>query len=83
MMAKVAATYLIESYYDLEQAAEYIAAEQSTGTFVRVPGETDDGRARFRARVIEVKPLETAQDRLCREPISRRNRAMFSLGKLS
>ncbi|MEO2006234.1 MAG: ribulose 1,5-bisphosphate carboxylase, partial [Candidatus Poribacteria bacterium] len=54
-------TYLVETPIALEDAAEAIAGEQSTGTFVAVPGETADVRARFRARVERVTPTgETA-----------------------
>lgn len=35
------ATYLIETPYALEYAATIMAGEQSTGTFVSVPGETE------------------------------------------
>lgn len=45
------ATYWIETGYPLEQAAEIMAGEQSTGTFLRVPGETDELRERYAARV--------------------------------
>ncbi len=47
-------TYAIETPLALEDAAEAIAGEQSTGTFVAVPGETDELRARFRATVESV-----------------------------
>ena len=47
----VIATYVIETTLPLQQAAEVLAGEQSTGTFVRVARETDDVRARFAARV--------------------------------
>ncbi|MBS1886522.1 MAG: ribulose 1,5-bisphosphate carboxylase [Actinobacteria bacterium] len=53
--AAVRATYLVESYLPLDAAAEVIAAEQSTGTFVRVAGETDALRERFRARVVAIE----------------------------
>ena len=53
----IIATYLIETPLQLEQAAEVIAGEQSSGTFVSIPGETEDVKARARARVIEIKPL--------------------------
>ncbi|MBS1860338.1 MAG: ribulose 1,5-bisphosphate carboxylase [Actinobacteria bacterium] len=54
-VAAVRATYLIESYLPLAEAAEVIASEQSTGTFVRVAGETDALRERFRARVVAIE----------------------------
>lgn len=49
-------TYLIETPVSLEDAAEAIAGEQSTGTFVAVPGETGDVRARFGATVESITP---------------------------
>ena len=52
--AEVVATYLVESYLPLEEAAEVIAGEQSTGTFVAVARETAELRSRFAARVLEV-----------------------------
>lgn len=51
------ATYLIETAFPLERAAESIAGEQSSGTFVAVPGETDELRRNHRARVISITPL--------------------------
>ncbi|MGW8482120.1 RuBisCO large subunit C-terminal-like domain-containing protein [Microbacterium sp. NPDC055903] len=47
----VIATYIIETSLPLEQAAEVLAGEQSTGTFVRVERESDEVRARFAAQV--------------------------------
>ena len=41
-MTRVTATYEIETAFPLLAAAETMAGEQSTGTFVRVPGETDE-----------------------------------------
>jgi ribulose-bisphosphate carboxylase large chain len=52
--AEVRVTYQIESPMGLERAANVIAGEQSSGTFVPVPGETDDLMAEFRASVVGV-----------------------------
>lgn len=52
------ARYLVETWLPLEQLAEVIAGEQSSGTFVAVPGETQALKARSRARVIAVRELE-------------------------
>ncbi|ANN74171.1 ribulose-bisphosphate carboxylase large subunit family protein [Bordetella bronchialis] len=49
------ATYFIETPFPLEQAAEVLAGEQSSGTFVRVAGETDDLRRRSRAIVRSIR----------------------------
>ncbi len=48
---RIEARYWIETAYPLEQAAATMAGEQSTGTFVRVPGETDELREAHAARV--------------------------------
>ena len=45
------ADYLIETAGDPAQAAEMMAGEQSSGTFIAVPGETAELKARFAARV--------------------------------
>ncbi|MEU4607020.1 RuBisCO large subunit C-terminal-like domain-containing protein [Kribbella sp. NPDC023972] len=55
--SEVVATYLVESYLPLEDAAEVIAGEQSTGTFVAVARETAQLRERFAARVVAVEEL--------------------------
>ena len=55
--SRVTATYEIETAFPLAQAAETMAGEQSTGTFVRVPGETDALREAHAARVEELTEL--------------------------
>lgn len=57
-MPRITATYLIETPYELEQAAAVLAGEQSSGTFVAVPGETEELKSRFAARVESIEPLE-------------------------
>jgi ribulose-bisphosphate carboxylase large chain len=52
--ASVTATYLLETSLPLRHAAEVLAGEQSTGTFVRVARESDDLRARFAAQVVSI-----------------------------
>lgn len=54
--SKVYATYRVQTPLSLEDAAEMIATEQSTGTFVHVPGETNELRALHRATVECVIP---------------------------
>ncbi len=56
-MTRVTATYEIETAFPLQQAAETMAGEQSTGTFVRVPGETDELREAHAARVEQLVEL--------------------------
>src|SRR5262249_2386234 len=48
---RIEADYLLETAYPLEAAAEAIAGEQSSGTFVAVPGETPELKARAAAQV--------------------------------
>lgn len=57
---RIFATYWIETAFSLQQAAEIMAGEQSTGTFLSVPGETDELRGRFAARVESITELEPA-----------------------
>jgi ribulose-bisphosphate carboxylase large chain len=60
MESRITATYWIETAFPLEQAAETMAGEQSTGTFVRVPGETDELREAHAARVEDLIELGEA-----------------------
>jgi ribulose-bisphosphate carboxylase large chain len=53
----VIATYVIETSLPLQRAAEVLAGEQSTGTFVRVARESDELRARFAAQVESIDEL--------------------------
>src|SRR5580658_6921803 len=57
-MERIFATYLIETPMPVEQAAAVLAGEQSSGTFVAVPGETEELKQRFAARVEKITPLE-------------------------
>lgn len=57
MTEHVHATYVIETSLPLEAAAEVLAGEQSTGTFVRVERESDDVRARFAAQVTSIDEI--------------------------
>ncbi|HYW44940.1 MAG TPA: ribulose-bisphosphate carboxylase large subunit family protein [Bryobacteraceae bacterium] len=59
MGARIYARYWIETALALERAAGIMAGEQSTGTFTRVPGETDELRERHRARVERIEERET------------------------
>lgn len=55
---RVIATYRVETPLTLEQAAQAIAGEQSTGTFTAVPGETEPLKERFGARIERMETLE-------------------------
>ncbi len=59
---RIIATYHIETAHPLERAAEVMAGEQSCGTFVRVPGETDELRANHAACVERITELETVDE---------------------
>src|SRR6201994_5115169 len=54
---RIFAKYWIETAFPLESAAASMAGEQSTGTFLRVPGETDELRERYAARVEQITDL--------------------------
>lgn len=59
---RIEADYLVETPIDPRQASEVMAGEQSSGTFVAVPGETEDLKQRSAARVerlAELPPLTT------------------------
>jgi ribulose-bisphosphate carboxylase large chain len=58
-MERIFATYYIETPLAVEKAAATLAGEQSSGTFVDVPGETEELKQRFAARVEKITPLET------------------------
>ena len=60
MNDRIIARYWIETAFPLAQAAATMAGEQSTGTFLRVPGETDELRERFAARVEAIVEGEPA-----------------------
>lgn len=51
-------TYLIETPGSTAKLAEKIASDQSTGTFVPLPGETPELKARVAARVLALRELE-------------------------
>ena len=59
MSNPIIARYLIETPHAAEFAAEMIAGEQSSGTFTALPGETKELKARVRAKVTEIKHLES------------------------
>lgn len=58
MRDEIVVTYRIETPESIERLAEKIASDQSTGTFVDLPGETPDLKARCAARVLAIRPLE-------------------------
>lgn len=54
-MELITATYFIETPIQPGKAAAILAGEQSSGTFVAVPGETDELKEQFVARVESVE----------------------------
>ncbi len=57
----IVVTYRIETTGSVEAMADKIASDQSTGTFVPVPGETPELKARVAARVLAIRPLADAE----------------------
>jgi 3-oxoisoapionate-4-phosphate decarboxylase len=51
-------TYLIETSGSVEKLAAKIASDQSTGTFVELPGETEELKNRVAARVVAIRKLQ-------------------------
>src|SRR4051812_35522406 len=61
-MERITAKYFIETPFEVEVAAEVLAGEQSSGTFISVPGETEELKRQFAARVESIEPLETVTE---------------------
>jgi len=59
---RVVAKYLVETPQPLEQAAAVLAGEQSTGTFVTVPGETEALIRAHGARVERLIELDSGRE---------------------
>jgi ribulose-bisphosphate carboxylase large chain len=57
MSDRIHATYFLETALPAEKAADVIAGEQSSGTFVAIPGESPELKARSAARVERLEPL--------------------------
>jgi ribulose-bisphosphate carboxylase large chain len=55
---RIEADYLIETPIDPRSAAETMAGEQSSGTFVAVPGETPELKQRTAARLEKIELLD-------------------------
>ncbi|WP_158995115.1 ribulose-bisphosphate carboxylase large subunit family protein [Mucilaginibacter sp. L196] len=61
-MERIIAKYYIETPFTVEKAAQVLAGEQSSGTFVAVPGETEELKKRFAARVEKITQLESVNE---------------------
>ncbi|GGF55396.1 ribulose bisphosphate carboxylaseoxygenase large subunit [Azorhizobium oxalatiphilum] len=55
---RIEADYLLETTGSPEKAADVMAGEQSSGTFVAIPGETPELKERSAARVVHLTVLE-------------------------
>lgn len=80
-MERLIARYLVETPGEIGPAAEVLAGEQSSGTFVAVPGETPELKQRFAARIERVIEQDSA-DRpslMGAPPSSRYRRAMVEV----
>jgi 3-oxoisoapionate-4-phosphate transcarboxylase/hydrolase len=55
---RIEADYLLETPADPRRVADLMAGEQSSGTFVAIPGETPELKARVAANVIRIELLE-------------------------
>ncbi|MDX2195387.1 MAG: ribulose-bisphosphate carboxylase large subunit family protein [Cytophagales bacterium] len=60
-MKRITATYIIETAHDVHKAAEVLAGEQSSGTFVKVPGETPELTEKYRAKIEHLELLGTTK----------------------
>ena len=60
-LERIEADYLIETAHNPTKAAEVMAGEQSSGTFVPVPGETPELKARAAARVERLEVIGEAE----------------------
>jgi ribulose-bisphosphate carboxylase large chain len=59
-LSLIVLTYLLETPGSIEALAARIASDRSTGTFVPVPGETEELKNRVAARVLAIRPLGPA-----------------------
>jgi ribulose-bisphosphate carboxylase large chain len=55
---RIEADYLLETPGDPGRVAELMAGEQSSGTFVAIPGETEELKARAAARVVRLQVVD-------------------------
>lgn len=56
---RIHATYRIETPLPVDRAAAVLAGEQSSGTFVEVPGESEEIKHLYGARVEHIAPLDS------------------------
>ncbi len=58
MSSRIEADYLLETPGDVRRVADFMAGEQSSGTFLPVPGETPELKARAAAQVTRLEILD-------------------------
>ena len=65
--SSISATYLLETAMDPERAADIIAGEQSSGTFVPIPGEDEALKARAAAKwnISVLEPADAGHGHKC------------------
>src|SRR6516225_3043955 len=56
--SRIEADYLLETPGDPSRVAELMAGEQSNGTFVAIPGETEELKSRVAAQVTRLNVLD-------------------------
>ena len=78
------ARYFVESSVPTEKAAETIAGEQSSGTFMALPGETDELKERSRARVTRIDALPPSLEPSLRSAFveRRQHKSVFSRAEI-
>jgi len=57
-ISRIEADYLLETPADPRRVADFMAGEQSSGTFVAIPGETPELKARVAAQVTRLQMLD-------------------------
>jgi len=84
--SRIEADYLFETPADSGRVADLMAGEQSSGTFVAIPGETAELKERVAAQVTRLEILNETADgpslpsaRLTSDPGTRFRRAMVTL----
>lgn len=82
-MERITATYYIETPYAPEKAAAVLAGEQSSGTFVAVPGETEELKERFAAKVEAIELLETVNEPAIPGAVSKEGKYHRAIVKVS
>ncbi len=58
MPDRIQATYWVETAFPLAEAADVLAGEQSSGTFISLPGETPELKQRSGAVVESIEELD-------------------------